>query len=620
MPVSRPTADGLADELAGLYRALEQELAAGIAKRLAVGLDAEDWQIKKLAAAGEVQRWIANTVRRAAGKNGKAAQNAIEAAFERGGDAAQRELAGRRRGKLGEVQSAIPGGQAINRLAHALTGQLSGAQLAIVRSASDAYRKVVAAPSALVLGGELTRRQAAERAWNHLLDQGFTGFVDRAGRRWSAAGYVEMATRTATAQAAVQGHLDRMAEAGIDLLIVSNASQECRLCRPWEGKVLSRGGPDGARTIEVESELTSDLVRVHVAGSFTEAVRAGLMHPQCRHSVSAYLPGLTKPITDTADPEGDAARQRLRYLEREVRHWKLREAGALTPGARAKAAVKIKERQAQIRVHVKAHDLTRRSDRERLDLGNKRTAGEPPAPAPTPPAPKPAPAPAAPPPPAPVVRKTTITMGTPEQTRIVEREYDRHAALAPTAMEDLKIIRTGSAAEMDAVGKNVVAFYRGGFDRELVMNSDPFSAADAQTARYCTNVNWWTKCPPDLAGGRQTLAHEIGHHIDLGAMRRGAHRSAEFVKLWQEIADRFGVGHPGSAQGGSLHYLIDLEGWFAQHKAIVTQFVSEYGSTNSREMLAEVWAEYSLMGDKARPAIKAIGARMREIAEMQESP
>lgn len=382
MPASRPLVDGLADELGGLYRALEQELAAGIAKRLKSGLAAEDWQQQKLAATGEVRRWIANTVRRAAGKNGPAARRAVEAAFERGAGEAQRELAGRR--STSSVQRDLPGGQAINRLAHALTGQLQGAELAITRSAADAYQRVVAAPSGLVLGGALTRRQAAERAWNDLLDQGFTGFTDRAGRKWTAAGYVEMATRTATAQAAVQGHLDRAAELGIDLVIVSNAAQECRLCRPWEGKVLTRSGPDGARTIEAESELTGDPVRVAVAGGVAEAIRAGLMHPNCRHSLSAYLPGLTKPITDTADPEGDKARQKLRYLEREQRRWRLREAGALDDKARAEAKAKIKARQAQIKTHVQEHDLTRRADREQLDLGNKRAGAARPAPTPQP--------------------------------------------------------------------------------------------------------------------------------------------------------------------------------------------------------------------------------------------
>jgi hypothetical protein len=217
---------------------------------------------------------------------------------------------------------------------------------------------------------------AANQAWNRLLDQGFTAFTDARGRRWSAAGYTEMATRTATAQAAVQGHLDRLESLGLDLVIVSDAPQECRLCRPWEGKILQRAGAGGRRTIEAESELTGEPVTVQVAGSVTEAVSAGLMHPNCRHNLGAYLPGLTRVPTDTEDPEGDKARQQLRYLEREQRRWKLREAGALDGTERAKAAAKVKARQAQIREHMKANPtLTRRQDREQIDLSNRRDEG-----------------------------------------------------------------------------------------------------------------------------------------------------------------------------------------------------------------------------------------------------
>lgn len=372
MPASRDLSEGLAGELADLYRGLEQELAAGIARRLVTGLEADDWSRRRLAAVGEVRNWATALTRRLASRMPAAGRRAVQAAFARGSMAALTDLG--RPARTG----ALPGGHAIDRLAGALVGRLDGTSLPIVRSAVDAYQRVAAAPVAGILGGALTRREGAQRAWNHLLDQGFTAFTDARGRRWSAAGYVEMATRTATAQAAVQGHLDRLESLGLDLVIVSDAPQECKLCRPWEGKVLQRAGAGGARTIEAESELTGAPVTVHITGSVTEAISAGLMHPNCRHNFSAYLPGLTRIPTNTADPEGDKARQKLRYLEREQRRWKLREAGALDDRTKAEAAAKVKGRQAEIREHLKVNPtLTRRSDREQIDLSNRRTAGAP---------------------------------------------------------------------------------------------------------------------------------------------------------------------------------------------------------------------------------------------------
>ena len=50
-------------------------------------------------------------------------------------------------------------------------------------------------------------------------------------------------------------------------------------------------------------------------------------------------------------------------------------------------------------------------------------------------------------------------------------------------------------------------------------------------------------------------------------------------------------------------------------ESTIESSVSEYAATNFNEMLAEVWQEYSTMGDLARPGIREIGQIMRELAE-----
>lgn len=380
--------EGLGAELARLYGELEDQLAAGTARRIAAGIDRPDWQSSRMAAAGELRRWATALVAKVNRGIGKRARAAVQRGYETGAGAAQRELAGvaRRRTELGQVRREIPGAQNIDRLAAALAGRLDATQPRVVRSVVDAYRTAVTAGAATVLGGADTRREASGRVWNRLLDQGFAGFTDVRGRNWSLAGYVEMATRTTVAQAAVAGQLDRMAELDLNLCIVSDAPQECERCRPWEGEVLTRDDAGrGGATLTVQSEAHDGTERVKVAGSVDEAIGAGLMHPNCRHSLSAYLPGLTKapPAGTTADPEGDAARQRLRALERQVRAAKRQEAGALTPEAKAKAQQRAATAQAKIRDHVKATKhlgIKRKIEREQLDLGNART------PAPAPPA------------------------------------------------------------------------------------------------------------------------------------------------------------------------------------------------------------------------------------------
>lgn len=370
MPVSRPLAEDLARVLVDLYTAAETRIAAGIARMLADGIEAPDWAVRKATAIGGVRELVDRILRRLDTQQATEVEQMLTLAYMRGGKAALDEL-GRLGGALpsevAAIRTALPGTEAIQRLVFALVSTLRGTHLRIVRWSLDSYRTVVARASVGTLLGVETRRRTAQVAWEQLLSQGVTGFQDRAGRNWQLASYVEMATRTTVAQAAVEGHLDRLGAAGLDLVIVSNAPQECIRCRPWEGKVLTRTGIGGSRDVDLpHTTRAGQTVTVEVAGSVAEAVAAGLMHPNCRHSLSAYLPGITKAPTHTEDPEGDRARQQLRYLERQVRSWKLRQAAAIDPAAAKAAGVKVRAYQARIREHVAATGLHRQAAREQI--------------------------------------------------------------------------------------------------------------------------------------------------------------------------------------------------------------------------------------------------------------
>lgn len=376
MPVDRTLAEDLTRTLVDLYAGLEQQIVADIARRLKTGITGPDWAGQKLASINDVRNAIQHLIRRLDADTTGAVEQMIVLAFARGGVAALDELA--KAGyltttQLDAVRASLPGAEAINRLAWSLASTLRGTHLRILRWGLDAYRDVIAtAALPKVLAGTTTRLVAAQHAWDRLLAQGITGFVDKAGRRWQLASYVEMATRTGVAQAAVQGHLDRLGELGVDLVIVSDAPQECYLCRPWEGKVLDRAQP-GRRTVDVQHSTVDDrTVQVQVAGSVLEAVAAGLMHPNCRHSLSAYLPGITKRPSNTQDPKGDEARQQLRALERKVRKAKTQAAGALTPADARMHNAHVRDLQEQIREHIRTAPTTLFRQRHREQIGAAR--------------------------------------------------------------------------------------------------------------------------------------------------------------------------------------------------------------------------------------------------------
>lgn len=390
--VSRVTAIDLVERLRDMFQAAETRIAADIARRLRAGMDSPTWAQDKLNQLAELRRSIQAILARLDQDATHEVTYAIVAAYLRGGEEANRALVmlgldlpahpdarlrevlnGPRSGltrRLAELTRFIPGLGAIMRVAGSLTLRIRGTYLPVLRWSEDVYRKVIA-ETALpdVLLGVATRRRAAQVAWERLLGEGVKGFTDKAGRRWELASYVEMAVRAGTAQAAVEGHLDRLDAAGIGLVIISNAPQECIKCRPWEGKVLTRNGVTGPRTVKVESAISDQLVEVKVKGTVPEAVAAGLLHPNCRHSISAFLPGVTRIPTNTEDPEGDAARQRLRFLERKVRKEKLLAAAAIERTAKTAHERRARGWQAKIREHVAATEhlgIFRKPERERI--------------------------------------------------------------------------------------------------------------------------------------------------------------------------------------------------------------------------------------------------------------
>lgn len=298
----------------------------------------------------------------------------ITAAAEEGADAAAAQLSAiTGRGRHTHDDQINRG--ALDRLAAATADRVSLAHTAILRTVPDAYRVAVARTVPGVLVGAQSTREAAQRAMWALTDQGITGFVDRAGRRWRLSSYVEMATRTAAARAMVDAQLDRLAASGFDLVQVGAVPRPCPRCSPWESRVLAHaGGPIG--NVEVPDAITGDPVSVSVAATVDQARAAGLLHPNCRHSLSIYLAGVTKPVRVWPNRDGYRAAQRQREIERHIRAWKERQAVALDTAAARYAAGKVRAWQGEMRHHLKTHpDLKRLPYREGVGAGHTPTAG-----------------------------------------------------------------------------------------------------------------------------------------------------------------------------------------------------------------------------------------------------
>lgn len=161
--------------------------------------------------------------------------------------------------------------QAAQVVAEAAYKRFDETVVTIGRRADDIYRTLALENVRGSVVGYRTWAQVARNFRNELAEHGVTGFKDRAGRHWNMRTYSEMVARTTTMEAHLEGTKNRFLENGYDLVVISQHPGACGLCVPWEGEILSLTGKTPGYPTMAEAE------------------KAGLFHPNCRHTFSLYV-------------------------------------------------------------------------------------------------------------------------------------------------------------------------------------------------------------------------------------------------------------------------------------------------------------------------------------------
>ncbi len=380
MPVDPDQIADITRSTVDLYRAAESAILARITRQLAAGIDAPGWAVSRLAQVTALRRGVQRILDAVADRTRMLIPTMVAEAWRAGYGAAIKELPAWLVPADPDAQDArriTSRSDVMESLGAALIEDIGAKHSNVLRHIDDIYRRVIAEATAVSVAGGMTRRDAAQWAYAKLVDRGVVSFVDVRGRTWRLSSYVEMATRTVTQRAAVQGQTDRLTSLGVDTVIVSDSPRECPRCRPWEGKVLSASGRLSGR-VELPSMVAKgQMVTVDIAGTLDAARAAGLQHPNCTHSVRAYLPGATKrPVRPTANADGYKAKERQRAIERQIRRWKEREQAALSPAAKKAAAVKVRAWQGEMRSHLAQHpELKRLPYREQIGAGGVDSKG-----------------------------------------------------------------------------------------------------------------------------------------------------------------------------------------------------------------------------------------------------
>lgn len=231
----------------------------------------------------------------------------------------------------------------------------------IWRHMDDVYRQTVYKAEMFMAVGAKSLDQAIDLATKEFLAAGIDCIEYSNGRRVNIASYAEMALRTASQRATFLAEGKKRDEWGIHTIFVSAHANTCKKCEPWQGKILI----DDVFGSGTAAEAAAQGVQL-----LSTAMKAGLLHPNCRHTLATYFPGITTlpkiPNKDKALKTYEAE-QKQRALERKIRKAKRKVAGACDNDNIHRAQAELRALQRQMREHLDRHpELRREYNREKL--------------------------------------------------------------------------------------------------------------------------------------------------------------------------------------------------------------------------------------------------------------
>lgn len=251
----------------------------------------------------------------------------------------------------------------LSALQETVKNDLNKAQASVLRKMDDVYRQTIFKTHVYLQSGATTVYKAIDMATKDFLNKGIDSITYSNGAKVNIASYAEMCLRTANHRATLLGEGKKRDEWGIHLVVVSAHANTCELCAPWQGKVLID---------DVFSHPSSQYIEEYSKKYplLSEAIKAGLLHPNCRHTLATYFEGITNlpKIPDEKEAaETYKAEQRQREMEREIRKYKRIMAGAMDEGNLKYAQDRVKQLEKELRSFLKLHpELRRAPDREAL--------------------------------------------------------------------------------------------------------------------------------------------------------------------------------------------------------------------------------------------------------------
>ena len=212
----------------------------------------------------------------------------------------------------------------VQALVKATAGDLVKAEHAMLRKANDEYRKVIYNAQTYLASGAGTLDKAIDMASNDFLTRGINCVVYKGGRHVNMATYSEMSLRTTNKRIGMYADGAKRQELGVHTVKVSKYGMCSKTCQPWQGRVYVDDVYSGGTPGEAE-ELNLPLLSTAISG--------GLFHPNCKHHLSTYYPGMDND--DDGDPrqptyENPPGSQEHHYLQHQIQRERRLQVGSLS--------------------------------------------------------------------------------------------------------------------------------------------------------------------------------------------------------------------------------------------------------------------------------------------------
>lgn len=261
----------------------------------------------------------------------------------------------------------------VGALIDEMTASEADVQKAALRYMDDVYRRTILRADAVLTAGGVTMQQAVDLAVKDFLVQGITCIRYKNGRRVNIATYAEMALRTSNTRAMLLGEAQKRERMGIDTVLVSQYGACSDTCLPWQGLfyIDDVWQPYSGERTPGGSYGVSRNGRSYMLLSV--AVKAGLFHPNCRHTVGTWIEGVSrrpKPMDKAKIEAVNKLEAKQRRMELKVREDKRLVEGTQDPDKVKEYKAALRRDQKALREFVNEHGDVLRRDRwrERNDL------------------------------------------------------------------------------------------------------------------------------------------------------------------------------------------------------------------------------------------------------------